>query len=565
MNSEEDSVDFKQTFNIDFNQIEIPAQKSRKKKYIIAGIILGLVAIVTTTVLLVGHFKYNLFGSETYQVANIKRELYSVDYFTETKSTKSKLAYTSGEFQEKEQLTETDFVVMVTDKEQLPNKVILNTAALIPLKSKVKMENKEADLSAFNIFDEKTVKEFEENPDGSKYTMALIHFYENGTIKDINLPKEMDKDSAQNMVDLINNVITKLYRNKTEDDINGIQIKTKTDRKKKSLIEYEPPKEFEDKRTKTHFKGSRITKTVERDLEDDQLTEIRANTNLVLETQKEEEDYIDFGLQNFHFDSSSKISAIRTEKNKIEYADLVKRLMSKFNFVESEELIQSIIDKEIEEQDKLVEESEEDAPMNEYELRKLGWTGSFGWDWKIASTNILGQTITVTYSISLKSGKVKNTITLSLGSLTIPLGNTGGVSSDKTGGKQNGGEKQIATIPIVAGVTLGVKLGGSLGFDITFKNNIFSISLNGKVYAKAEVTIGIEYIANIKAGVTGDLISVTFTCSIKKSGSSYSKSSISLKANAGAISVYAKGTLVCFEIFNISKKLWDGWTKTITW
>ena len=85
--------------------------------------------------------------------------------------------------------------------------------------------------------------------------------------------------------------------------------------------------------------------------------------------------------------------------------------MSKFNFVESEELIQSIIDKEIEEQDKLVEESEEDAPMNEYELRKLGWTGSFGWDWKIASTNILGQTITVTYSISLKSGKVKNTIT----------------------------------------------------------------------------------------------------------------------------------------------------------
>ena len=60
MNSEEDSVDFKQTFNIDFNQIEIPAQKSRKKKYIIAGIILGLVAVVTTTVLLVGHFKYNL-------------------------------------------------------------------------------------------------------------------------------------------------------------------------------------------------------------------------------------------------------------------------------------------------------------------------------------------------------------------------------------------------------------------------------------------------------------------------------------------------------------------------
>ena len=565
MNSEEDSVDFKQTFNIDFNQIELPAQKSRKKKYIIAGIILGLIAVVTTTVLLVGHFKYNLFGSETYQVANIKRELYSVDYFTETKSTKSKLAYTSGEFQEKEQLTETDFVVMVTDKEQLPNKVILNTAALIPLKSKVKMENKEADLSAFNIFDEKTVKEFEENPDGSKYTMALIHFYENGTIKDINLPKEMDKDSAQNMVDLINNVITKLYRNKTEDDINGIQIKTKTDRKKKSLIEYEPPKEFEDKHTKTHFKGSRITKTVERDIEDDQLTEIRANTNLVLETQKEEKDYIDFGLKNFHFDSSSKISAIRTEKNKIEYVELVKRLISKLHLMESEELIQSIVDKETEEQNKKAEEAKEDAPITEQELRKLKWEGSFGWDWVIASTNILGQSISITYSISLKDGKVKNSLTLTIGRLNIPLGNKDGVSSDKKGGKQEGGEKEIATIPIVLGVKLGVKLGGSLGFDVTYANSIFTIKLNGRVYAKAEVTIGIDNIADIKAGVTGDLINLTFSCSIKKSGNYYYKDSISLTASAGAISVYAKGTLVWIEVFNISEKLWDGWSKTIYW
>ena len=454
---------------------------------------------------------------------------------------------------------------MVTDKRKLSNKDILNTATLIPLKSKVKMEDKETPLNSFNIFDRKVVEEFESNPDGSKYSMALFHFFDNGTIKDINLPKEMDKDTAQNMIDLINNVITKLFRNKTEDDNNGIKIRTRTDKKKKSLIEYEPPKEFVDKYSNTRFRGSRITKTVERDLEDDKLTEIRANTNLILETQKEEEDYIDFGLQNFFFDSSSKISAMKSENNKIEDAELVIKLASKFNFMDSEELIKSILEKETEEQNRKAEEAKEDAPITEQQLRQLKWEGSFGWDWVIASTNILGQTISITYSISLKDGKVKNSLTLKVGSLNIPLGNTGGVSSDKKGGKQDGGEKEIARVPVITGVTIGLKLGGSLGFDVTFTNNIFTISLNGKVYAKAELTIGIDDIASIKAGVTGDLINLTFSCSIKKSGNYYYKNGISLTAKAGAISVYAKGEFLWFEVFNFSKQLWDGWSKTITW
>ena len=68
------------------------------------------------------------------------------------------------------------------------------------------------------------------------------------------------------MVDLINNVIPKLTRNKTEDDNNGIKIKTIKSRKKQSLREYENPKEFTDKYTNTTFKGSKITKEVEREI-----------------------------------------------------------------------------------------------------------------------------------------------------------------------------------------------------------------------------------------------------------------------------------------------------------
>ena len=112
-----------------------------------------------------GHYKYNLFSSETYQVASIKRELYSAEYFTETKSIKTKMTFSQGDApEEKEQILETDFVVMITDKKETENKDILNTATLIPLASTVKAEGKEAIADSFNIFDENIVKEFEGLP-----------------------------------------------------------------------------------------------------------------------------------------------------------------------------------------------------------------------------------------------------------------------------------------------------------------------------------------------------------------------------------------------------------------
>ena len=130
------------------------------------------------------------------------------------------MAYTSGELEEIDTLVETDFAVMLTSKEES-----LNTANLVILKSKTKIKDEEASLNSFDIFDEKVVKEFEENPNGTKYPMSEFHFFENGTIYDIYLPEEMNKEEAQNIVDLINNVIPKLTRNKTEDEKKGILIK----------------------------------------------------------------------------------------------------------------------------------------------------------------------------------------------------------------------------------------------------------------------------------------------------------------------------------------------------
>ena len=104
MNSKESFKDLKLPENaikanksIKPNKEEKPLLKSKKKKYIIiGGIILGIIIILVAIFLIVAHYKYNLFGPDIYQVAKVNREVNSIEYFTETKTIKTKMAYTSG-------------------------------------------------------------------------------------------------------------------------------------------------------------------------------------------------------------------------------------------------------------------------------------------------------------------------------------------------------------------------------------------------------------------------------------------------------------------------------------
>ena len=570
--NQEDSLDFKQTFNIDFSAVAQPepVQKSRKSKYIKIGLLIfASIAIITTVILLVGHYKYGLFEDEVYQVANVKHEIYSTEYFTETKTVKSKLSYSSGELNERVQKITTNFLVTITDKETLPNNEILTKATIVLLQSKAESEGNDVPLSTFDIFNENILKEFENNPNDEKYQMAVFSFYESGAIKDINLPKGMNKEDAQNIIDLINNVVPKLTRNKKEDNENGLEITTRTGKKKKTFVEYQPPKEYIDKYTKSQFKGSKITKTVERDIEDEKITEIRTNTNLFLETQKEDtENYIEFGLKDFYYDTSSVIVATESEENNVDKVNIVKKYVSKLDLIDGEKLIESIIEKEKEEQKKQVEETAEEVPVTPNQLRNLAWDGKFGWDWQIASSNILGQTVKVVYSISLASGKVKNVLKLVFNSFEVPLGNKDGTTTDKSSPKKEAGEKEVGQIPLGSvAVTLSVKIGGKLSFDVNFKNNIFTLKLGGEAYAKAGVVFGIKNVLEFDFGVKGTLISCDFTTKIKKSGSSYSKYSISIEASAGKVSVYATGKVAkVFTLFNESYEIWKGWSLVkITW
>jgi len=558
--------------------------KSKKKKYlIIAGIILGILIILTTIFLLVAHYEFGLFGSEIYKVAEVKRELDSVEYFTETKTIKTKLAYTSGELEELENKVQTDFAVMLTNKNDS-----LNTANIVLLKSKTRIKDKEASLNSFDIFNQTVVKEFEENPDGSKYPIAEFHFFDNGTIYDINLPEEMTKEEAQNMVDLINNVIPKLTRNKTEDENNGIKIRKTKSRKKQSLTEYENPKEFIDKYTNTTFKGSKITKEVEREIENETISEINTNTNLYLETQEEKDNknYFDFGFKNFYYNSSSKIILRQIQKEQKDIINLVKRLTSKLTLMESELLIQAKISKEIEEQQKNLNQSQsqnetvlDTTTINEniteeknLRIRNLDSGDNresfFGFHWDVIKANILGQDTSVGYYVELSGGKITNGLFLKFGWSTYKVGNLYGLTKNKKKGSERQDDIPLAKIPLgCLPVKLSIKVGSSLDFGVNLGLDTIKVELSGSLFMKAAVEFGIDYVATIEAGIRGDFINVSFSTSFKrKLDWTYYKDKISLKATTGNVKAYATAKVWIWTVFSGEFEVFKGFQiAEITW
>ena len=99
--------------------------------------------------------------------------------------------------EEKDQVIETNFLVIQTDREEVitdSQKLkfdYLNNATLIILDSKASIEDVETKLNSFNIFDEKVLSEFESNPNVEKYPIAKFAFFDNGTVLEINLPETM--------------------------------------------------------------------------------------------------------------------------------------------------------------------------------------------------------------------------------------------------------------------------------------------------------------------------------------------------------------------------------------
>ena len=242
----------------------------------------------------------------------------------------------------------------------------------------------------------------------------------------------------------------------------------------------------------------------------------------------------------------------------------MKKLLSKLDFVEGGKLLKSILEKEKEELNKNVKETEgeeTETPISEHRLRNLAWDGDFGFDWALASTNILGQKMQVIYSINLGKGKVDNSLTLDINGNSIPLGNTAGTSSNTKDKKAKTNEKQIGKIPLASvAVTLSVRIGCDLDYSVSLVGTVFSIKLEGSVYATAGVVFGWDNIASIEVGVKGTVINVNFSTDIQRSPRGvYSKKSVSLTATFGIVHVYATGKLLTLTLFDEQYKIFGGW------
>ena len=551
---EKNEETFKQTFNVDFgeNHDEITLSSKKSKICKIAALIIAGIAIITTTVLLVAHFKYGLFGSKISEAIEINREANSLEFFSETRNLKTKMTYASGQTASTEQEIDTDFVVLLKEKKEIKEKsTFYNTGYIVVLGSKAKSNGEEAQLDSFNIFDEKIIKEFESNPNGSKYPIAQFSFYEDGTLIKIDLPKDIDSYNAEKLISLIKDVIPKLSINK-EDEENGIEIKTKTKnkngKKQKTFSKYDPPKEFYDKYSKSTFKGSKISKLVETDVEDDKISEIRSNTNLYLETEKDGEEENGFGIDDLFVNVDSKIVSTKTETEKVDDIKLVDRIVTKLTFVDSEEVLSSF------HKTNDIEIEEPEVPM-----RNLATTT---WQWALfENKSFLGTKASAYYIIDLKNNKVVNKIKIKAGSFTVSVGNEDGLSQSKTdSNKDTRGSVLLGTFPIAAyEIRIDIKLSMGLNAGVTVSTKQLKITLSGSVDIKAELVVGT--LIKFTAGVKGKIIGASFTCAFNKSPLSFSKSGSKINISSGTITGYLTGEIkgTGKKLVNQELEIWKGW------
>ena len=255
------------------------------------------------------------------------------NFFSETKTIKTRIALEEGAYEEQNYEVNTDFMVYLKDRTQLKDNDYLNKAYLVILNSTMTSNEGEQELPSFDIYDKKKVGEFESFPDGSKFPISSFSFYENGTIVDIKFPEFTDEYNGQILKELVEKVIPKLSRNRTEDNANGLNIKTRTDRKKKTLFEEEKPQQY------LSFKGSKFSRTVQRDFEDDKLTDIKSKSDIVLVSTPEEDEKV-FGAKEFYFQSESNIILKEIKEGLIKLGNILRRFNINFDLINNHDLLE---------------------------------------------------------------------------------------------------------------------------------------------------------------------------------------------------------------------------------
>ena len=520
---------------------EVETKTSNKVKYTIA-IIASTLVLAAATTLLIGHFKFDWFKSDNYKIdANINRSVYQANYFSEKKTMTTKISLSDGHIEKKEYIIDTNFVVFLTEKKEN-----LYSAALVLLSATATAEDKLQELPHFNMFDEEEIKELESNPDGSKYPMAVFKFNDDGKIEEIKLPNNMDGYNAQLIVGLIENVIPKLSRSRQEDMSKGLEINTRKSKNKRTIVQNEAPKQFET------FKGSQYSRIVKTEIEDDQITKIESNSNVHLQSQPEEGQII-FGPKDFTYDLKSEITSNEVKYDEKESVELVKKLASKFTLINSKDLIESLKEKKEEEKE------EETTPLRNLATFPI----SASREYKLASLDVLGQTVSLKYVVSITSSKASNKFVINSGLGTIEFGNTGCTGKISKSYPYN---KQIFTfiVPNTFGlVSVGCYAKGSLGWEFGIQSGSgtatkYYASISGSLKLGAEIKAGWDFIASLSAFAEGTVFDASGKVVISnRSVANGTGFSLKMGKLVAGIRGCVAGGLIKGDIWTIT--LFEGW------
>ena len=414
-------------------------------------------------------------------------------------------------------------------------------------------KDEEYELPSFNISDESKVKEFKANPDGSKFPIAEFSFYENGTISDVKFLDSADEYNSQTLNDLIEKVIPKISRNRTEDNNNGLNIKTRTDRKKKTLIEEEKPKQYQT------FKGSKFSKSVERDFEDDKLTDIRTKSDIHLQSTPEEGEEI-FGVSDFYFKSESNIISYERTPYSWDLGDVYASLTvpgSSFTNLPSSFCYQCIFGAPKPNEGGLTSKPYgSDEPHSSEKGRHLGYSISADKTFNIGKYNVLGQSVTVKYHVAVKNGKPINEIIISSNLGTTTIGNTGVSLSGSWSKTITVFKFAFPAFPLI---TLNAKAKGSISWSVSAsgsgKSVKLSASLSGKITLGCEVKAGVDFIASLSAGVEGVIVSASGSATIQNN--SVTKN---FNISAGKLYAYLDRSFIGFKKRLGEVTLFNGWS-----
>lgn len=541
-----------EVLNNDYVENEVIQPKNTKKIKIAITLVASL-TIIASVILLVGYFKFNWFKSEIYNIdAKISRNAYQANYFSETKTINTRIGFTSGITQDNEQKIYTNFMVMQKDRKELKNNDFLNTATLVILDTKLENKNELREINSFNIYNEENIKEFESNPDGAKYPMAVFSFYENGTIADILLPNNMDNYNAQTIIELIESVVPKLTRNRTEDISNGLEINTLKRNKKKVFVESISPREIPD------FKGSRFVKSIEREIDNEQLTKIKTQANLELKTELEENEN-SFGLKDFKYETKSEIvsTGLKEEKGT---AELINKFIEHYTLIKSQDLLEYLAKNK---KDQIIGRYEitEEQIKSDNNLRNLISFDNFNGDATILVTtfNVLNCDIKIQIRYGAKNGEAFGEIIFTANQGKVSFGSNGITASTTI--KTWKGEVPVFTFDFPPMPIIGLSLiaGGSVKIQgsISSEKEQLELSITGSLYAKVEIKAGWDKVASVAAGAKGTIISSSFKGAINLSGDLSTSGSLS----AGDITIYVNGKTLGLEVFSYEWKVFDGWSK----